>query len=52
MYDGKPPEEMREVLVEAGLQAVKYEHDQLMDSVLWGREPQHDYYIMTGEVPR
>lgn len=51
VYDGKTPEEMREVLVEAGLQAVKYEHDQLMDSVLWGREPQFDYYIMTGEVP-
>lgn len=52
MYDGEPPEEMREVLVAAGLQAVKYEPDQLMDSVLWGRKPQSDYYIMSGEVPR
>ncbi|WP_248516942.1 class I SAM-dependent methyltransferase [Salinarchaeum laminariae] len=52
LYDGKPPEEMREVLVDAGLQAVEYGHDELMDSVLWGREPQHDYYVMTGEIPR
>lgn len=52
MYDGKRPEEMREVLTEAGLQAVECEHDELMDPVLWGREPHHDYYIMAGEVPR
>lgn len=52
MYDGKPPEEMREVLVDAGLQSVAFEHDELMDSVLWGREPRHDYYVMRATVPR
>lgn len=49
MYDGRPPEELHEILLREGLSDVKY--DRLMDPVLWGREPHQDYYIMSGEVP-
>lgn len=50
MYDGRPPDELREILLEEGFSEVK--HEPLMDSILWGREPRHDYYIMSGDVPR
>ena len=49
MYHGRPPEELREFLAEKGLKGI--EHEPLMDPVLWGREPRHEYYIVTGEVP-
>lgn len=50
MYDGRPPDELREVLAERGLSNVTYEP--LMDATLWGQEPHHDYYTMSGTVPR
>lgn len=50
MYDGRPPEELSEVLAQEGLSEVT--HEPLMDSILWGREPHHDYYIMSGNAPR
>lgn len=50
MYDGRPPEELREVLVEQGFSEVKYEP--LMDPTLWGREPRSDNYLLSGTVPR
>ena len=49
MYDGRPPDELREVLIEEGLSTVTYEP--LMDATLWGQVPNHDYYIMSGAVP-
>lgn len=49
MYDGRPPEELSEVLIQEGLSEVT--HEPLLDPVLWGREPHYDYYIMSGEVP-
>lgn len=49
MYDGRPPEELREVLQQVGFDDI--EHDPLMDPVLWGRDPHHDYYVMRGNVP-
>lgn len=49
MYDGRPPEELRDVLQEVGFTDVEYEP--LMDPVLWGQEPHHDYYVMRGTVP-
>lgn len=50
MYDGRPPEELSAVLRREGLSEVT--HEPLMDPVLWGREPRHDYYAMTGTVSR
>ena len=50
MYDGRPPNELREVLVQEGLFDVT--HEPLMDATLWGRDPHHDYYIMSGKVTR
>jgi ubiquinone/menaquinone biosynthesis C-methylase UbiE len=48
MYDGRPPDELREVLIRENLSEVTYES--LNDATLWGREPHHDYYIMSGTV--
>lgn len=48
MYDGRPPDELRNVLVDQGFSNVTFEP--LMDATLWGRTPQHDYYIMRGTV--
>ena len=50
MYDGRPPEALREFLAREGLREI--EHEPLMDPVLWGREPRHEYYLMSGVVPR
>jgi hypothetical protein len=50
MYDGRPPGELSEVLARAGLSRVR--SAPLRDSTLWGREPQHDYYVTSGRVPR
>lgn len=49
MYDGRPPEELHEVLVQAGFDGVT--HEPLMDAILWGRKPHHEYYVMSGTVP-
>ena len=49
MYDGRPPEALSEVLLREGLSEVT--HEPLLDPILWGREPRHDYYIMRGDVP-
>ncbi len=49
MYDGRPPGELREFLRRAGLREL--DHEPLQDPVLWGREPRHDYYVLTGTVP-
>lgn len=49
LYDGRPPDELNEVLVPEGLSDVT--HEPLMDATLWGRDPHHDYYIMSGKVP-
>lgn len=48
MYDGRAPGELREFLAEHGLRDLT--HESLNDPVLWGREPRHDYYVMTGTV--
>ncbi|WP_323172540.1 class I SAM-dependent methyltransferase [Natrialba sp. PRR66] len=50
LYDGRPPAELAAFLAEHGLEAVEYEP--LMDSVLWGDEPNYDQYIAVGTVPR
>lgn len=50
MYDGRPPEELRELLIQEGIGEVT--HEPLMDATLWGREPHHEYYIMSGNVSR
>lgn len=50
MYDGRPPAELKEALVQEGLSDVTYEP--LMDATLWGREPHHDYYIIRATVTR
>ncbi|WP_254761579.1 class I SAM-dependent methyltransferase [Natrinema marinum] len=50
MYDGRPPDELADVLADEGFSDVTYEP--LVDATLWGREPHHDYYIMSGVVPR
>ncbi|QZP39322.1 MULTISPECIES: class I SAM-dependent methyltransferase [Halobacteriales] len=50
MYDGRPPDELRDVLADQGFADIT--HEPLMDATLWGREPHHDYYIMSGTVPR
>ncbi|WP_226482128.1 class I SAM-dependent methyltransferase [Natrinema amylolyticum] len=50
MYDGRPPDELRSVLTRHGLRDIEYEP--LLDPVLWGREPHHEYYIMAGTVSR
>ncbi|WP_205410992.1 class I SAM-dependent methyltransferase [Halorussus rarus] len=49
LYDGRPPDGLREFLVREGLREV--EHEPLADPVLWVREPRHDYYLVTGTVP-
>ncbi len=49
LYDGRPPEELRDLLQQAGLEEVRYEP--LMDATLRGGPPEHEYYIMRGEVP-
>lgn len=49
MYDGRPPAELAEVLHQRGFTDVT--HESLSDPTLWGREPRHDYYLMTGTVP-
>ncbi|WP_436908984.1 class I SAM-dependent methyltransferase [Halosimplex marinum] len=48
LYDGRPPETLREILREEGLRDI--ETGPLMDPVLWGREPHHEYYLMTGTL--
>ena len=50
MYDGRPPDELREFLLQEGLREI--EHEPLMDPELWGREPHHEYYLVTGRVLR
>lgn len=50
MYDGRPPDELHEVLVREGLDGVT--HEPLMDATLWGREPRHEYYVVSGDVSR
>ncbi|ELY69266.1 class I SAM-dependent methyltransferase [Natrinema versiforme] len=50
MYDGRPPADLREFLAGNDLRELEYES--LSDPALWGREPHHEYYVMTGTVPR
>lgn len=50
MYHGRPPAELREVLAQAGYRNI--DHEPLLDPVLWGREPRHEYYVTSGTVPR
>ncbi|MFC6769022.1 class I SAM-dependent methyltransferase [Natrinema soli] len=50
MYDGRPPEELRAVFERHGLREI--EHEPLVDPVLWGREPRHEYYILAGTVSK
>ncbi|MFC6616119.1 class I SAM-dependent methyltransferase [Halopenitus salinus] len=50
MYHGRPPDELSDVLLQGGFSDVT--HEPLMDATLWGGEPYHDYYIMSGTVPR
>lgn len=49
MYDGRPPEAMRETLAQEGLRAIDFEP--LVDPMLWGRDPRHEYYLVVGTVP-
>lgn len=50
MYDGRPPAELSRTLRREGLSEVT--HEPLLDPVLWGREPHHDYYVMSATVLR
>ncbi|AEH37398.1 class I SAM-dependent methyltransferase [Halopiger xanaduensis] len=50
LYDGRPPEELVDVLEEHGLERV--EHEPLMDAVLWGDEPDYEQYVVAGDVPK
>jgi ubiquinone/menaquinone biosynthesis C-methylase UbiE len=51
MYDGRPPDEMCDVLAAAGLRDVECER--LPDPVLWGADAgaDHDKYVVAGTVP-
>lgn len=49
LYDGRPPDELREFLGGEGLRDLA--HEPLQDPALWGREPHHDYYVVSGTVP-
>ncbi|WP_436932702.1 class I SAM-dependent methyltransferase [Halosimplex halobium] len=48
LYDGRPPEALRDILHDEGVRAIATES--LMDPVLWGRDPRHEYYLMTGTL--
>lgn len=49
LYGGSRPAALRDSLERQGL--VDVAHEPLQDSVLWGREPDHEYYVMAGTVP-
>lgn len=49
LYDGRPPRELVDVLEGHGLERVEYEP--LMESVLWGEEPNYEQYVVAGDVP-
>ncbi|ELZ23807.1 methyltransferase type 11 [Haloterrigena salina JCM 13891] len=49
LYDGRPPRELVDVLEKHGLERV--EHEPLMESVLWGEEPNYEQYVVAGDVP-
>ncbi|NUC73048.1 methyltransferase domain-containing protein [Haloterrigena sp. SYSU A558-1] len=49
LYDGRPPGELVDVLEKHGLERVEYEP--LMESVLWGEEPNYEQYVVAGDVP-
>lgn len=49
LYEGRPPAELEGILLANGFDHVSF--DELLDPVLWGREPRHEYYIMRAEVP-
>ncbi|MFC6767944.1 class I SAM-dependent methyltransferase [Natrinema soli] len=49
LYDGRPPAELAAFLGKQGLENVEYEH--LVDSELWGQEPNYEKYIMVGDAP-
>ncbi|WP_042662029.1 class I SAM-dependent methyltransferase [Haloferax sp. ATB1] len=49
LYDGRPPEELAELLREHGLENVT--HEPLMERTLWGEVPEYEQYIIGGDVP-
>jgi ubiquinone/menaquinone biosynthesis C-methylase UbiE len=49
MYNGRQPGELRAFLSQHGFRTI--EHEPLTDPVLWGREPRHDYYVVSADVP-
>jgi len=49
LYDGRPPNELIDVLAEYGLEQADAEL--LMDSALWGETPDQELYIVTVDIP-
>lgn len=49
MYDGRSPGRLRGFLRDQGLTDLATRR--LQDPVLWGREPEHEYYLVAGTVP-
>jgi ubiquinone/menaquinone biosynthesis C-methylase UbiE len=49
LYDGRPPEELSEILRQGGLENVT--HEPLMERTLWGEVPEYEQYIIAGDVP-
>ncbi|GCF15263.1 hypothetical protein Harman_31980 [Haloarcula mannanilytica] len=49
LYDGRPPEELSELLSKHGVENV--ESEPLMDTVFWGEEPDYQQYIIGGDIP-
>lgn len=50
LYRGRPPAELVDFLRDRGLENV--ESEPLMESVLWGEEPEYEQYVAVGDVPR
>lgn len=50
LYDGRPPEELSELLSEHGVENIEYEP--LMDRALCGEQPDYEQYIISGVSPR
>ncbi|THE64780.1 class I SAM-dependent methyltransferase [Salinadaptatus halalkaliphilus] len=49
LYDGRPPAELVEFLASRGLEQTDAEP--LMDSTLWGQNPQQELYVVAVDVP-
>lgn len=50
LYNGRPPEELADVLDGQGFEEVEY--DLLMGPELWGETPEQELYVLSATVPR